>query len=53
MDNATKLVFNYIVDDLKVPVDELSYSGLTPFYVKVKNQISKMGMDKLLGTCLE
>ena len=33
MDKATKVVFNYLVDDLKVPIDELSYNGTSPFYV--------------------
>ena len=53
MENATKVVFTYLIDDLKVPADEVSYSGLTPFYVKVKNQINKIGIDNLLGSCVE
>jgi hypothetical protein len=53
MENATKVVFTYLIDNLKVPADEVSYSGLTPFYVKVKNQINKIGIDNLLGSCVE
>ena len=36
MDNSTRVVFNYLVDDRKVPIDEPAYNGTSPFYVAVK-----------------
>lgn len=53
MDCATRLVFNYLVDELKVPFDEVSYSGTSPFYVLVKNRMNKITYEGLLGECVE
>lgn len=53
MDNSTRVVFNYLIEDLKVPFDEASYNGTTPFYVQVKNRINKITNLGLLGNCVE
>lgn len=53
MDNSTRVVFNYLVEDLKVPIDEICYNGTSPFYVQVKNRINKVTYLGLLGNCVE
>lgn len=53
MDNSTRIVFNYLVDDLKLPVDECAYNGTSPFYVRVKIRMNKVSYDGLLGQCVE
>jgi hypothetical protein len=53
MDSRTRVVFNYLVDELKVPIDELAYNGTSPFYVAVKARMNKWSNDGLLGPCVE
>lgn len=53
MDQTTRVVFDYLVSELKLPVDEKSFNGTTPFYVVVKNRINKITNDGVLGECAE
>jgi len=53
MDNSTRLVFAYLVDELKVPIDEPAYNGTSPFYVQVKHRMNRVSYDGILGGCVE
>jgi hypothetical protein len=53
MDNTTRVVFFYLINELKLPFDEKSFNGTTPFYVLVKNRINKINTNGLLGECVE
>jgi ankyrin repeat protein len=41
MRRPVKLLFNYLIKDIKLPIDEIDNEGLNPFYICIKARIDR------------